>query len=668
MRSVLSTTCLVLGLLSPAARAEGPSAPATARSVVESVEYLEDPTKQMAIDQVLAATDWKPSDSQTVSLGASNSRFWLKVKMLNHEPPGRPLFLRLNNALLHHIASYAPVADGGFALTRQGFLEIPSNRNAFGDPKFVLPASEVRGETVTHFLSVEATVPLNFVLAVASEETLYKDVQVTLAAFGVIFGIMLLMPFYNLLIYLFTRDLNFLLFSIFSMTLGLSIFVVEGLFSLMWPEFNLTVKERLLHFVASTAYILLVVLTRRLLATKENLPRFDRALVAISVAMLFFPVASLFGDSPMIILCAQLATAVSVMACMVAGILCFRKTLVAPFFILGFSFFLGGSIAFVLQLSGVIESNILTVHAVHFGAVFEEAFLSFAIALKINILKDELAARSKDLERANSTLSAEVEHGKRISRELEVQRSIAIHSAKLRAVGELAGGIAHQINNPLAILKLKLENLGFLLERAPIVEPEHSQILHQIQGTESIIARMAKIITSLLRMSRSSDNDTPTDVPLSVIVSEALEMCEQRFVTSGVKVRVAVDLADKVIRCNAIDVSQAILNVLVNAFDAIKDGTEPWISVEARVVENAVELMITDSGPGIPAHLHDKIMQPFFTTKPPGSGTGVGLSIAVDLVTRNKGRVYIETNCPNTRFVLSFPKTFQHISSERAHA
>lgn len=248
--------------------------------------------------------------------------------------------------------------------------------------------------------------------------------------------------------------------------------------------------------------------------------------------------------------------------------------------------------------------------------------------------------------------------------QLEIQRSIAVHSAKMRAVGEMAGGIAHQVNNPLAVLKLRLENLQIMVKGLSLAPDQRQRLEEQCDGTERIIERIAKITSSLLRMARNANTDQAMSMSVDHIADEALEMCKERFVTNGVDVRVAKDLGDYLIRCNATEVSQAVLNLLSNAYDAVVSTPSPWIELGVEQTPESVTITITDSGTGIPADLQDKIMTPFFTTKEYGKGTGVGLSIATDLIERNGGKLTLDVRHPNTRFCITFPSS---LGRPRAH-
>jgi signal transduction histidine kinase len=123
-----------------------------------------------------------------------------------------------------------------------------------------------------------------------------------------------------------------------------------------------------------------------------------------------------------------------------------------------------------------------------------------------------------------------------------------------------------------------------------------------------------------------------------------------------VNLRVEVPNMNLMLECRPTQISQIILNFLNNSFDAVGKLPEKWIEVSVEELTNEIKIQVTDSGAGIDKSLENKIGQPFFTTKEPGKGTGLGLSVSRGLAEKHEGKIYLDKNCPNTRFVLLVPK------------
>lgn len=115
--------------------------------------------------------------------------------------------------------------------------------------------------------------------------------------------------------------------------------------------------------------------------------------------------------------------------------------------------------------------------------------------------------------------------------------------------------------------------------------------------------------------------------------------------------------ADIITLCRPTEIAQVLLNLLNNAHDAIQDLPDKWITIEYKVRDGEVDIVVTDSGRGIPRSLQDRLFQPFFTTKPSGTGTGLGLSISSQIVKSHGGSIRLDTECENTRFIVSLPTT-----------
>ena len=235
---------------------------------------------------------------------------------------------------------------------------------------------------------------------------------------------------------------------------------------------------------------------------------------------------------------------------------------------------------------------------------------------------------------------------------LQEQQAKLIQSSKLSALGEMAGGIAHEINNPLAIITGKL----YLLKRLYDVSfPNKNAIFKEIEKIEHTAIRISKIVRGLRVFSRDSSKDPNEIVKVESIISNTISLCSERLTTHGIKI--AVDCpAQLKISCRPTDISQILLNLLSNSFDALHTVSEKWIKI--KVVDSShdsIQIEVVDSGNGIPMEARDKIMQPFFTTKEIGKGIGLGLSVSKGLAQANGGELMLDPDSPQTKFLLRLP-------------
>jgi signal transduction histidine kinase len=234
----------------------------------------------------------------------------------------------------------------------------------------------------------------------------------------------------------------------------------------------------------------------------------------------------------------------------------------------------------------------------------------------------------------------------------ETQIKVA-NSTKMAALGEMAGGIAHEINNPLAAIQF---NTSILKDMAKSGNLNGEAVNNIVGKVEATVLRITKIIAGLKSFAREGNHDPFQVTPIEKIVTETLELCKNRFKNNGVVLDVDPISPDLAIVCREVQVSQVLLNLLNNSFDAVQNIEDAWVKIEAWSDDETAFVAVTDCGSGIPEEIKDKIMEPFFTTKGVGKGTGLGLSISHGIMLEHDGQLLVDTSWPNTRFVLKFPK------------
>ncbi|MEQ1875247.1 MAG: ATP-binding protein [Bdellovibrionia bacterium] len=269
-------------------------------------------------------------------------------------------------------------------------------------------------------------------------------------------------------------------------------------------------------------------------------------------------------------------------------------------------------------------------------------FLYLGIFTKITRRMNENTLMAVRLHYKNEDLVEEVR---------EAQHQVA-HTVKMAALGEMAGGIAHEINNPLGIIRGSAQLMSDLSAQGKLT-PERIKIFSdQIDRT---VDRIAKIVVGLKYFAREGENEPLETHPLSHIIEDTLGYCRARYKSHGVQLEVGNVRPGLAIPCRDVQISQVLLNLLNNAFDAVRGKPEALVKIDVREKRDEIEIAVVDNGPGIPRELQTKIMQPFFTTKEVGKGTGLGLCVAKGIVESHGGRLFLDTLNSKTRFVISLP-------------
>jgi len=242
---------------------------------------------------------------------------------------------------------------------------------------------------------------------------------------------------------------------------------------------------------------------------------------------------------------------------------------------------------------------------------------------------------------------------KQLEEDLETTRVQAIASARLSALGVMASGIAHEINNPLGIIHSLASDLTEMADEGPVTPETVARKGTVIRQTAE---RIAKIVKSLRQISREGVGDPVRPTPLAKIVAETLEICRAKFKANGVELFLPGAIPDVNVPCREVQIAQALLNLLQNAFDAVVDhGGERWVRLEVQNGDESVSLSVIDSGPGIPLELRSRVGEPFFTTKPVGKGTGLGLSLSKTIAEDHGGNLEYSEDHGHTRFSLVLP-------------
>lgn len=235
-------------------------------------------------------------------------------------------------------------------------------------------------------------------------------------------------------------------------------------------------------------------------------------------------------------------------------------------------------------------------------------------------------------------------------------RDDLIQAAKLAALGQMAAGLSHELNQPLAAIRSHAHNGALLLE---LGRPEEAR--KAIDRIQALTTRAADLIAHLRRFARKP-GVVLSPVSVSDTIETALSLFEPRFAAE--RVTLTRDLPAMRLHVHAEDIrlEQVLVNLVANALDAVAGSNDATIAIGARRKGHKVEIWVGDSGPGIErAHL-ERIFDPFFTTKPVGSGLGLGLSLSYNIIKDLGGTLAVaETGPAGTRFLITLEGTTAHV-------
>lgn len=223
-----------------------------------------------------------------------------------------------------------------------------------------------------------------------------------------------------------------------------------------------------------------------------------------------------------------------------------------------------------------------------------------------------------------------------------------LKAGQLLALGEMAAGIAHEINTPLNVILSQID----LLQVENEFPSECKSALDKIAST---VESISSVIKGLKTLAKVDTNHAPETIQLNDFIEETTKSYSLTMQHLGIRLIVEVPDGDFPFVCHPWQLGQVILNLVNNAMDAVRKLETKWIKIELGREPGFYVIRVTDSGDGIPQqHLH-KIMTPFYTTKK--TGTGLGLSLSTAIVRELAGTLTVDTESAHTRFEVKLPVT-----------
>jgi C4-dicarboxylate-specific signal transduction histidine kinase len=255
-------------------------------------------------------------------------------------------------------------------------------------------------------------------------------------------------------------------------------------------------------------------------------------------------------------------------------------------------------------------------------------------AAEVAQLASSFNAMGEQLKKDRAALVARLQELEATTNELRGAQQQVIHGEKLASVGRLAAGVAHEIGNPLAAILGLVE----LLQTAELPADERAEFLTRIHKETERIHQIIRDLLDFARRDAEAEANETADVAQAV--QDAVGLVRHQKESREVVIRVAIDPAVGLVRGASHRLTQVVLNLLLNAVDALfgQKGAEVVVSAEALPGGQCL-LAVSDNGPGIAAEMLDRLFEPFATTKPPGKGTGLGLAVSHTLVEAMGGRI-----------------------------
>jgi len=239
-------------------------------------------------------------------------------------------------------------------------------------------------------------------------------------------------------------------------------------------------------------------------------------------------------------------------------------------------------------------------------------------------------------------------------KEIDIQRSKSFYQERLASLGEMTSSIAHEINNPLAILEMNYKTFKKMLSKKGHLDDNFEEIF---QEGHDVIKRISNLISSVRNLAHAPTEKDFCKEKVRSVLKSALVVFMEKARSSGIELKfnAKLDVFNVDIDMNRALLGQVFVNLLNNSFHAIQHLDEKWLEIDGEICGNELHISFTDSGPGIPESIQEKMFIPFYTTKDIGEGTGLGLSTILKIMRVHSGDINIDNESPNTRFLLKLP-------------
>lgn len=677
---------------------------------IENILYYEDGSQQLSIEDIAAKKFLKGAPG-VQNMGVSPAVFWFKLTVHNDSDLDDLVFV-IDNSLLNSVTFYQETKEP--SASRYTAKEVSKYTNyAAREIKNTLPEFQVNqeaGTTATYYFRIESFTQLLVPIKVLSLQSARSNDVNSNLLHGMYFGIMLVVFFYNLFVFISIKDKSYLYYIFYVLAIALVQLNVTGIgFKYIWPNSPVFERNAVFIFPSLTAFtsILFVhnFLNIKLYAPKIRM--FFLVFVLFYLITIFISALNKYAGYELIN--ANALPLALFMLGVAAYIYKKHKYRPAAFFLIAWTTFLTSIIVFVLKDYGILPYNNLTVYSILLGSALEVVLLSFALADKINILeaqnrisREKVLLATKEnariISEQNVILEQNVQertHELQLSNqglenaleELKEAQSQLVESEKMASLGQLTAGIAHEINNPInfvtsnvtplrrdivilqelleAIEELSNQDISREEKQRKIEELKEqadfdylkTEIDYLLKGISEGASRTSDIVKGLRLFSRLDEDDVKY-----ANLEEGLDSTIA-IVNHLLNGKIAVERNYEglpPIECFPGKLNQVFLNMMTNAIHAIQErwGNEDQgkLTISTSLDGDQVKISLADNGVGMKEETKKKLFEPFFTTKEVGLGTGLGLSIGWNTIKKHNGTIQVNSEIGvGTEFILTIP-------------
>lgn len=669
-------------------------------SLGKNLWIYEDAGAAMTLDEVLASDvqgRFVQSGKDVPAFGFRPSAFWLRFEVVSRAKADSDWLLNLNYApmqqvdvhVLHPAESSASCAggvhpplpgdQGGSCGQRmQGGSLVAMSQRPFAYRTHVFPLHLQAGERVTVLVRVQTsgsvTVPLTLWRAAPFAAHAILETYV----FGAFAGVMVALALYHLCLFAFLKEGVYLYNVLFQVGATLAFAAVNGEGQMFlwpeWPRLGVTLIPVSVGLAGASSALFAI----SFLSSASLGGTWRRALKGIVLAGVLMACAALLLPYKWVVLVLMVYVMLGVVVLLGCGLQAWRSGLkAARYYLWAWGFFLAGTGVQVLRLLSVLQTSLWTEYALFSGVALEAVFFSVALASHMRDVKLQTQQLQRaSLEAAKSysrRLEAEVQA--RTSELVDMQQKLVV-SEKMNALSVFTAGMAHEINNPANFISASVQTsvqqlhsfrdfvTDLMTEEAdPDIAGAFDERFSKLESLNSVALEGVKRIEQVVKALRSAHPEGDVGrQPLDIV--EALQSA-WRVVRASLddKVRMVINVTEApVVSCSIAEINQVFFALLTNAGHAVTDAAltrgndwEPCIGIDVSVSGSQAIIRVTDNGNGVGTDIRERIFDPFFTTREVGKGSGLGLSMARDVVAAHGGALRLVDRAEGACFEICLP-------------
>jgi signal transduction histidine kinase len=586
------------------------------------------------------------SQKETVNFGFTSSVYWLKIDLeQSTQADLHRWWLTVAYPLLEHIDLYLLSHERNLIGHKSLGTSVADREYPLRN--FVTELSLNQHPKSTLLIRVQTQSSMQVPLQITTTSDLLSSIETGSLRIGLYYGIFLIIFLYNALIFMYTKDSNYLRYILFLTSFIAWQLSFDGIGrEYLWPEWTWVIQHTSAALIAFTAFSALY-FGRHFLTTRLYLPKIDILILVLMGISLFLASVSLIVPYSSVIVYNTALVSIVPVVLLGAGIAVMRRGYrPARFYVAGWSSFLIGTTIFAFNKFDIIPSFYGVNHVQQIGSAVEMIFLSWALADRVHLLQREYIDKLNHL---NETLSEKIRDA--LERARSKDRLFAQQS-RHAAMGEMIEQIAHQWRQPLNTLALINQNLYFKRQLGQCQELCYETAHNQF---EEHLQYMSKTIDDFRNYYKMDKSKMLEDI--GELAGIALRLSEVLLKYARIQTNLVVHSSTKVMLAKN-EMIQVFMNLIKNAHDVIKarEMESGEITITVSKVMGRIEVLVEDNAGGIENSIIEKVFDIYFTTKSDDEGTGLGLYMCRYIIEESfGGRIRVENSTKGAKFIMELP-------------